>query len=126
MDFTSDRERPSSPSPLAETKPQNSSTPEEEPKPKEWKQKIESWLQANENDQQTDEARKKRVTNRRSFEMDSESDRSNTLDTLPEGKQVYSGGQSSYRKNYPDWKPWTTIDNTDVVSAMETVEGMLL
>ncbi|GJQ83268.1 form3 [Trypoxylus dichotomus] len=123
MDFTPDRERPSSPSPLAEIKP-NFSTPEEESKPKEWQQKIESWFQASENDQLADEARKKRVTNRRSFELDSESDRSNTLDTLPEGKQVYSGSQSNYRKTYPDWRPSTTIDKTDVVSAMETVEDV--
>ncbi|KAI4458733.1 inverted formin-2 [Holotrichia oblita] len=121
MDFTTDRERPSSPSPLAEIKP-SFPTSEDESRPKELRQKIESWLQANENDQVTDEARRKRVINRRSFEMDSESDRSNTLDTLPEGKQVYSGSQSNYRKNYPDWRPSTTIDNTDVVSAMETVE----
>ncbi|KAK9751489.1 Diaphanous FH3 Domain [Popillia japonica] len=121
MDFTTDRERPSSPSPLAEIKP-SFPTSEDESRPKELRQKIESWLQANENDQVTEEARRKRVINRRSFEMDSESDRSNTLDTLPEGKQVYSGSQTNYRKNYPDWRPSTTIDNTDVVSAMETVE----
>ena len=144
VDFTSDRERPSSPSPLAESKPLLPHV-EEEAKPKEWRQKIESWLQANENDQIADETRKqtRRVTNRRSFEMDSgvyvlisrccrlinfvhfkESDRSNTLDTLPEGKQVYSGGQSNYRRAYPDWKPSNTIEQTDVVKAMEVVEGL--
>lgn len=52
-----------------------------------------------------------------------ESERSSTLDTLPEGKQVYSGSQSTYRKVHPDWKPSATIDKTDVVSAMEAVEG---
>ncbi|KRT81272.1 hypothetical protein AMK59_5780 [Oryctes borbonicus] len=123
MDLTPDRERPSSPSPLAEIKP-NFSTPEGESRPKEWQQKIESWLQASENDQMADDTRKKRVVNRRSFELDSESDRSNTLDTLPEGKQVYSGSQSNYKKNYPDWRPSTAIDKTDVVSAMETVEDV--
>lgn len=45
------------------------------------------------------------------------------MDTLPEGKQVYSGSQSTYRKVHPDWKPSITIDKTDVVSAMEAVEG---
>lgn len=53
-----------------------------------------------------------------------ESERSSTLDTLPEGKQVYSGSQSTYRRVYPDWKPSITIDKTDVVSAMEAVEGI--
>lgn len=54
--------------------------------------------------------------------MFSESERSGTLDTLPEGKQVYSGSQSTYRKVYPDWKPSATLDKTDVVGAMEAVE----
>lgn len=121
-DFTAERERPSSPSPLAESKP-ILPTPEEESKPKEWRQKIESWLQANESDQITDDRRQtRRITNRRSFEMDSESERSSTLDTLPEGKQVHSGGPSTYRRVYPDWKPSNTIDKTDVVKAMEVVE----
>lgn len=53
----------------------------------------------------------------------SESERSSILDTLPEGKQVYSGSQSTYRRVYPDWKPSATIDKTDVMSAMEAVEG---
>lgn len=70
-DFSADRERPSSPSPLAENKPIVPAT-EEETKPKEWRQKIESWLQANEQDSLTDEVRRqRRITNRRSFEMDS-------------------------------------------------------
>lgn len=70
-DFSIDRERPSSPSPVIENKTLLPAT-EEEAKPKEWRQKIESWLQANENDQVTDEARRaRRVTNRRSLEMDS-------------------------------------------------------
>lgn len=55
-----------------------------------------------------------------------ESERSSTLDTLPEGKQVYSGSQSTYRKVHPDWKPSATIDKTDVVSAMEAVEGKVV
>ncbi|KAF5279555.1 hypothetical protein FQR65_LT03377 [Abscondita terminalis] len=120
-DFSYDRERPSSPSPLAESKPLFPAN-EEEAKPKEWRQKIESWLQANESDQITDETRRRRITNRRSFEMDSESERSSNLETLPEGKQVYSGGQSVYRRVYPDWTPSTTIEKMDVVSAMEAVE----
>lgn len=72
-DFSSERERPSSPSPLTESKPLPTSAPEEETKPKEWRQKIESWLQANESDQASDEQRRqsRRLTNRRSVELDS-------------------------------------------------------
>lgn len=56
----------------------------------------------------------------------SESERSSNLETLPEGKQVYTGGQSNYRRVYPDWTPSTTIETTDVVGAMEAVEGKVL
>ncbi|KAG5872481.1 hypothetical protein JTB14_012115 [Gonioctena quinquepunctata] len=123
-DFSSERERPSSPSPLTENKP-IVTAPEEETKPKEWRQKIESWLQANESDASDEQKRQARkLTNRRSLEMDSESERSSTLDTLPEGKQVHSGGQSMYRKSYPAWNPSSTIESTDVVSALEAVEDI--
>lgn len=115
-DFSTDRERPSSPSPLAESKP-IVSAPEEETKPKVWRQKIESWLQASEQDQMDDRRQTRRLINRRSFEMDSESERSSTLDTLPEGKQVQSS-----QGRVSQWKPSNTIDNTDVVSTMEAVE----
>ncbi|CAG9822596.1 unnamed protein product [Phaedon cochleariae] len=134
-DFSSDRERPSSPSPLTESKPLVGAAPVEEEaaptapaapaaRPREWRQKIESWLQANDNDASDEQKRQARrgAVNRRSLEVDSESERSSTLDTLPEGKQVYSGSQSNYRKAYPAWKPSSTIDSTDVVSAMEAVE----
>lgn len=72
-DLGSERERPNSPSPLAESKPILQAPEEEESKPKEWRQKIESWLQANESDQSEEAKRQARrvVTNRRSFEMDS-------------------------------------------------------
>lgn len=43
------------------------------------------------------------------------------MDTLPEGKQVYSGGQS-VQTRVSDWKPSNTIDKTDVVGTMEAVE----
>ncbi|XP_017782508.1 PREDICTED: inverted formin-2 [Nicrophorus vespilloides] len=116
--FGEDRERPSSPSPLTENKPLEVV----ESKPKEWRQNIESWLRANDiTDDQNRSSR--RLNSRKSVEADSESDRTNnTLDTLPEGKQVYSGSQTKYRRVFPDWKPSTTIDNTDVVGAMEIVE----
>ncbi|XP_022907474.2 formin-F [Onthophagus taurus] len=130
-DFSSDRERPSSPSPLAEEAKSDVFDEKNQSTKKEWRQKIESWLQANENDQVVEENINRRQdrrrmitnTNRKSLEIDSESDRSNnTLDTLPEGKQVYTGGQNSYRKVYPDWKPSVAIENADVVGAMEAVE----
>lgn len=71
-DFSAERERPNSPSPLAENKPIIQAPEEEESKPKEWRQKIESWLQANESDQSEEAKRQaRRITNRRSFEMDS-------------------------------------------------------
>lgn len=71
-DFGTERERPNSPSPLAESKPIIQAPEEEESKPKEWRQKIESWLQANESDQSEEAKRQaRRITNRRSFEMDS-------------------------------------------------------
>lgn len=116
-DFSTDRERPSSPSPLAESK-SLVATSEDENKPKVWRQKIESWLQASEQDQVAEDRRPtRRLINRRSFEMDSESERSSTLDTLPEGKQVQSS-----QGRVSEWKPSNTIDNTDVVSTMEAVE----
>lgn len=37
---------------------------------------------------------------------------------------MYTGGQSTYRKVHPDWKPSATLDKTDVVSAMEAVEEL--
>lgn len=63
------RERPSSPSPLAAPEGPKSlqQTPEiddDKPRPREWRQKIESWLRDSENDVTT-------RRNRRSLEMDS-------------------------------------------------------
>lgn len=49
--------------------------------------------------------------------MDSESERSSTLDTLPEGKQVQSA-----QGRVSEWKPSNAIDKTDVVGTMEAVE----
>lgn len=66
------RERPSSPSPLASTEEKVQQTPEVEPeeksaKPREWRQKIESWLR----DSESDQVSTRRSGNRRSLEMDS-------------------------------------------------------
>lgn len=80
IDLSGDRERPTSPSPLSENKMiipvENNQV---ESKPREWRQKIESWLQANEKDEITDEQRRQIrargspsvLVNRRSLEMDS-------------------------------------------------------
>lgn len=48
-----------------------------------------------------------------------ESERSLTLDTLPEGK--LAEGNSQYKRVYSDWKP--TVDKTDVVGTMEAIAG---
>ncbi|XP_055634906.1 inverted formin-2 isoform X2 [Toxorhynchites rutilus septentrionalis] len=133
VDFGTDRERPNSPSPLAESKP----LPVEENKPREWRQKIESWLQANEADEkQNDDYKMKRkllTVNRRSYETDNESDRGSKLDPLPEEKppsltspEPNPSDQplaTSYKRVYPDWKPSSAIEKTDVVGTMEAIAG---
>uniref|UniRef100_A0A182JXA0 FH2 domain-containing protein n=1 Tax=Anopheles christyi TaxID=43041 RepID=A0A182JXA0_9DIPT len=159
VQFGADRERPSSPSPLAESKP----LAVEEHKPRisrEWRQKIESWLQANEQDErQNDDYKKKlkRVTaNRRSYETDNESDRGSKLDPLPEEKpptvtspeppssvprivapagqgqaavspspseQQLFGGAMTYKRVYPNWRPGTSLEQTDVVGTIEALTG---
>ncbi|CRK96966.1 CLUMA_CG010313, isoform A [Clunio marinus] len=143
VDFGADRERPASPSPVIESKP----LPEQEdPKPRisrEWRQKIENWLQANEQDEkQNEEYRRKmrRVTsNRRSLETDTESEKGSKLDTLPEEKSHHSPSQNQspsaiptiqttsvepYRRVYPEWKPSSTLEKADVVGTIETLAGM--
>nr|CAD7426280.1 unnamed protein product [Timema monikensis] len=121
VDFSGERERPSSPSPLAENKPILPAATEAE-KPRAWRQKIEAWLQENEKEEkQSDDLRRRsrRVQNRRSLEADSESEgRGSTLDTLPEEKATPPTSQ--YKRVYSDWKP--TIEKTDVVGAMEAIE----
>ncbi|XP_054270873.1 inverted formin-2 isoform X2 [Macrosteles quadrilineatus] len=124
-DFSGDRERPSSPSPLAtsENKTILPATDEEETKPRAWRQKIEAWLQENEKEEKQTEDLHRRArrlqSNRRSLEGDSESERSLTLDTLPEGK--LASGTPQYKRVYSDWRP--TVDKTDVVGAMEAIAG---
>ncbi|CAH1402324.1 unnamed protein product [Nezara viridula] len=118
-DFSGERERPTSPSTLP-------TTPDEECKPKPWKQKIEAWLSENEKEDKHNEEIRRRPRrfqgNRRSLEADSESEgRSGTLDTLPEGK--LADGSLQYKRVYSDWKP--TIDKTDVVGAMEAIADIL-
>jgi len=43
--------------------------------------------------------------------------RGSTLDTLPEEKST----STQYKRVYSDWRP--TIEKTDVVGAMEAIEG---
>uniref|UniRef100_A0A182PC42 FH2 domain-containing protein n=1 Tax=Anopheles epiroticus TaxID=199890 RepID=A0A182PC42_9DIPT len=163
VQFGADRERPSSPSPLSESKP----LAVEEHKPRisrEWRQKIESWLQANEQDERQNDDYKKKLkrvaANRRSYETDNESDRGSKLDPLPEEKpptvtspeppatiprivapaggqgqssaaavspsssdQQLFGGTMTYKRVYPNWRPGTSLEQTDVVGTIEALTG---
>lgn len=117
-DFSGDRERPSSPSPLAESKP---FLQEEEAKPgKAWRQKIEAWLSENEKEDRAGEelqrkARQLRQANRRSFE-DSESEGKNSIrNTLAEDDSMHEGFSEVY-----DWRP--SVEKTDVMRTMEAIE----
>ncbi|XP_023158974.1 formin-J, partial [Ceratitis capitata] len=106
VDFSDDRERASSPAPIlhmdkkSPTSPQaGGTTPSptqqasEDTKPRisrEFRLKIENWLQSNENDEKQNEEfkRKRRLvnSNRRSLENDTDSERK--LDTLPEEEKI--------------------------------------
>lgn len=127
IDFGADRERANSPSPMAETKPPPA-TASDDNKPRisrEWRQKIESWLQSNENDEkQNEEYKRKRrlVSNgRRSLENDSESER-NKLDPLPEEKiSVNVNGVETYKR---DWKPSKTLEKTDIAETIQAIEDV--
>lgn len=69
----------------------------------------------------------------------SESEKGSKLDTLPEEKSHHSPSQTQpptaiptiqttstepYRRVYPEWKPSTTLEKTDVVGTIETLAGM--
>ncbi|XP_066598097.1 uncharacterized protein form3 isoform X2 [Prorops nasuta] len=118
-DFSGDRERPSSPSPLAETKP---FVQEEESRStgRAWRQKIEAWLSENEKEDRAGEvlqrkARQLHQANRRSFE-DSESEgKSSLMNTLTEDNASYEGYSDVY-----DWRP--SVEKTDVMRTMEAIE----
>lgn len=90
-----------------------SPAPQPAAKPREWRQKIESWLRANSQEEKRDaelrERARKLQANRRSLENDSESERSATLDTLVEARG--------------EWRPAVLRDN-DVVKAIEAVEDV--
>ncbi|KMQ96916.1 fh2 domain-containing protein 1 [Lasius niger] len=118
-DFSGDRERPSSPSPLAESKP---FLQEEEAKPtgRAWRQKIEAWLSENEKEDRAGEQLQRRAkqlhqANRRSFE-DSESEGKGATNTLTEDRSVHEG---EFSEVY-DWRP--SVEKTDVMRTMEAIE----
>ncbi|XP_024936099.1 uncharacterized protein LOC107262944 isoform X2 [Cephus cinctus] len=117
-DFSGDRERPSSPSPLVESKP---FLQEEEVKPtgKAWRQKIEAWLSENEKEERAGEELQRRArqlqANRRSFE-DSESEgKSSMMNALVEDNSIHEGYSEVY-----DWRP--SVEKTDVMRTMEAIE----
>ncbi|XP_018405882.1 PREDICTED: uncharacterized protein LOC108782187 isoform X1 [Cyphomyrmex costatus] len=119
-DFSGDRERPSSPAPLAESKP---FLQEEEAKStgKAWRQKIEEWLSENEKEDRASEQLQKRAkqlhqANRRSFE-DSESEGKSFPMNISGEDQIMVEGSSS--KTY-DWRP--SVEKTDVMRTMEAIE----
>ncbi|XP_018349865.1 PREDICTED: uncharacterized protein LOC108753036 isoform X3 [Trachymyrmex septentrionalis] len=120
-DFSGDRERPSSPAPLAESKP---FLQEEEAKStgKAWRQKIEEWLSENEKEDRADEQLQRKTkqlhqANRRSFE-DSESEGKNfPMSTSGEDQIMLEERSSS--KVY-DWRP--SVEKTDVMRTMEAIE----
>uniref|UniRef100_A0A1I8NG97 FH2 domain-containing protein n=1 Tax=Musca domestica TaxID=7370 RepID=A0A1I8NG97_MUSDO len=159
IDFGADRERAASPlpinvaeksSPLSPSNGEIVQTNNDDTKPRisrEWRQKIENWLQSNENDEKQDEEykRKRRLVNinRRSLENESESERK--LDTLPEEKFVpttpnsctktsnqqtltnnvtnNNNNRDGYKRVYPDWKPSKTLE-TDVVGTIEAIANV--
>ncbi|CAG9793175.1 unnamed protein product [Diatraea saccharalis] len=108
-------ERERAPSPRAPPAPAPAPAPSPDPpqKPKEWRQKIESWLRANSQEEKREGELRERArrlqANRRSLENDSESERSTTLDTLPEGRA--------------EWRP-AVLHDSDVVRTIEAVEDV--
>ncbi|XP_013191067.2 inverted formin-2 [Amyelois transitella] len=110
-----ERERERAASPRA---PVSAAAQPEPPKPKEWRQKIESWLRANSVEEKRDAELRERArrlqANRRSLENDSESERSTTLDPLPEGSEC---------RDARDWRP-AVLPDSDVVRAIEAVEDV--
>ncbi|XP_043582557.1 uncharacterized protein LOC122567722 isoform X2 [Bombus pyrosoma] len=116
-DFSIDRERPSSPSPLLESKP---FLQEEETKPagKAWRQKIEAWLSENEKEDRAGEELQKKArqlhhANRRSYE-DSESEGKTNI-------QIEAGSTHDTYSEVYDWRP--SVEKTDVMRTMEAIEA---
>ncbi|XP_074112850.1 FH2 domain-containing protein formin 3 isoform X1 [Cotesia typhae] len=112
-DFSGDRERPNSPSPLAENKP---FLQEEETKPtgRAWRQKIEAWLSENEKEEKAGKELQRRArqlqANRKSFEDSENEGKTNTTE---------ENSRSGYSNVY-DWRP--SVEKTDVMRTMEAIE----
>ncbi|XP_011504176.1 PREDICTED: cell division control protein 12 [Ceratosolen solmsi marchali] len=117
-DFSGDRERPSSPSPLIESK---SFLHEEETKPtgKAWRQKIEAWLTENEKEERAGEKlqrkTRQRQANRRSFEDSENEGKISQLNAFAEDNISNSDRYQKY-----DWRP--SVEKTDVMRTMEAIE----
>lgn len=115
VDFNASRERDSSPAPTLVEEP--CKEPEDPMKPKiskEWQQKIQNWLM-DDGKQRPGDYKKVRVSNRRSYEEDSEGERGNKLDTLPE--------EPTKRPASVIWQPSNALEATDVVGAIEAIQG---
>lgn len=121
VDFNADRERENSPAPSQTENNNNKQEPEDPSKPrisKEWHQKIQNWLQHNDDggkQRPAEQFKKTRVSNRRSYDEDSEGERGNKLDTLPEEPHT--------KRPASKWQPSNTLEGTDIVSAIEAIQG---
>ncbi|XP_059620423.1 inverted formin-2 [Phlebotomus argentipes] len=119
VDFTADRERANSPSSPLQPHPiptieKDAVADDVKPRiSKEWHEKIQTWLQHNDPD-----SRKKRLSQRKSYEEDSENERK--LDPLPEEK--VSQPEVTQRRTPMKWKPSNTIELTDVVGTIEAIQ----
>lgn len=120
VDFNADRERANSPAQM-DNKEEAAVTGEDPSKPrisKEWHQKIQNWLQHNDDGtgKKPVDFKKTRVSNRKSYEEDSEGERATKLDTLPEEPPKRPTHCSR-------WKPSNPLEGTDIVSAIEAIQG---
>ncbi|XP_011314517.1 uncharacterized protein form3 [Fopius arisanus] len=113
-DFSGDRERPSSPSPLAETKSFIQAEEDAKPTGRAWRQKIEAWLSENEKEERAGEELQRKArqlqANRRSLEDPENEGKMNTLQ---------DPSQSRYADVY-DWRP--SVEKTDVMRTMAAIE----
>lgn len=132
VDFNADRERANSPAPsivenkekeaaLAAEAAQAAAAGDDPSKPrisKEWHQKIQNWLQHNDDGKRPSvDYKKTRVSNRRSYDEDSEGE-TRKLDPLPE--------EPTKRPATSKWQPSNTLEGTDIVSAIEAIQGECL
>lgn len=113
VDFNVDRERANSPAIPVDYKDPVGGESTKARIPKEWHQKIQTWLQHNdEGKTRAVDYKKTRVSNRRSCDEDSESDRSK-LDPLPEEPS----------KRLATSKGPSSPTDTDIVVPIEAIQG---